>query len=426
MTSIENRITNQNRACQQCQRSLSLENFFYKDKDHKSCFVCSERRKKNIRACKCGKKASFGFPIDKTSLCCSKCKKLGMVNVVLKKCKICLVNQSTSGEENTIDLKTDKQFDKCKICKAKHPLFNFRREEKPLCCFDCKLVDTIDIVNKRCVCGMNKPIFGFEGEKPVYCSKCKIEGALCLVRKRCNKCKSTATYGFFSKPCSACNEHKEEGMIKNSIRGCLVRGCQNFARFGLTVPIHCEKHKNFNDVNLEEKRCVKCGLVNVVDSEGLCLNVCSNGIDKSKLNQIKRKDKVERVLKILKHKFGEQNKNELKLKDENNPDIIYCFEDIVVVVIIDEKSEKPNDETKRMIEMYNAFKTKKLYVIRYNTVPFLIKGIVQKISKTVKEELLIKWIEMLKNRKDEGEFLRVIYLYFNEFVESDIKWDEIN
>ncbi len=62
-------------------------------------------------------------------------------------------------------------------------------------------------------------------------------------------------------------------MTKSRTR-CRDTGCNEIAVYGIGHPMACERHRTDAMVNLIERRCASCGLMEVVDEQGRCGN-CS-------------------------------------------------------------------------------------------------------------------------------------------------------
>ena len=108
------------------------------------------------RKCHCGRQSYFNIPGENIGVCCSKCKKSDMVDVVHKRCPC-----------------------------GNRPLYNMPGQIKGVCCKICKNPDMTDVVSKRCPCG-NRPLYNVPGQiKGVCCSKCKNYDMIDVVHKRC-------------------------------------------------------------------------------------------------------------------------------------------------------------------------------------------------------------------------------------------------
>ena len=68
----------------------------------------------------------------------------------------------------------------------------------------------------------------------------------------------------------------------------------------------------------------------------------------------------------------------------------------------------------------------KTIFIRYNPDDFTAKGKKQNISKTKRHETLLKCLKTMTNKKyDEIDFVSVIYLYYDEYCETDCKLEKV-
>ena len=43
-----------------------------------------------------------------------------------------------------------------------------------------------------------------------------------------------------------------------------IKNCNQIATHGIHKPIHCENHKTDNDVDLVERKCTKCGSIDII------------------------------------------------------------------------------------------------------------------------------------------------------------------
>ena len=57
-------------------------------------------------------------------------------------------------------------------------------------------------------------------------------------------------YGIPCNIATCCDKCKEEGMIKKPRSRCIDEDCKEIAMYGSDKPIHCEEHKDDNDINL--------------------------------------------------------------------------------------------------------------------------------------------------------------------------------
>eukprot|EP00930_Biecheleria_cincta_P010958 TRINITY_DN11337_c0_g1_i2.p1 TRINITY_DN11337_c0_g1~~TRINITY_DN11337_c0_g1_i2.p1 ORF type:complete len:304 (+),score=29.68 TRINITY_DN11337_c0_g1_i2:66-977(+) len=112
------------------------------------------------KGCACGrvKRACYGFRGDAKPTSCAKCKSEGMVDLVNKKCK----------------------------CGLARPNFGFPTDARPTCCAKCKSEEMVDIIHRKCKCGFAQPHFGFPDDaRPTCCVKCKSEDMVHLQKRMC-------------------------------------------------------------------------------------------------------------------------------------------------------------------------------------------------------------------------------------------------
>ena len=108
-----------NTKCSQCKRSLHESTFYYNNKNHTTCFPCSERRSKKINKCiECGIHAIYNYQDEKVGIYCNKHSLPDMVNVISTKCIVCKETQSS---------------------------FNYQRKLKATHCSKCALPNMINI-----------------------------------------------------------------------------------------------------------------------------------------------------------------------------------------------------------------------------------------------------------------------------------------
>lgn len=90
--------------------------------------------------------------------------------------------------------------------------------------------------------------------------------------KRCQSdgCQTRPSFGLPGHQSIHCAVHKQIGEKVNPMKKCQSSNCRNLALFGYTVAIHCEQHKFEQEVDLIQRKCVSCGLLDVLDEKALC------------------------------------------------------------------------------------------------------------------------------------------------------------
>ena len=352
------------KSCRQCKRTLNKDVFFYNGKDHTTCFSCSKLRSNPKNICKtCGIRACFNKEGETIGIYCKKHSSPDMVDVI---------------------------HPKCIKCKKTRPSYNKEGETKALYCKKCAEPDMIDVKHPKCI-----------------------------------TCKKRASYGI---PCNLpnrCNQHKEENMIKNPRAKCLKKNCNQIAIYGLKKPIHCETHKNDNDIDLVERKCKNCGRLDVLIND-ICVNFCSAD---EKAKEIKKYQKVKekRVLQILSSEYrhpDEYNKSvdySCGGKNSEEKEIGYDFGTHKVFIEVDESQHKSYCELGEVGRMKNIFMNEggvPVLFIRYNPDNFYINNKRVNLSQAKREEKLIKWIKYYENFDNIKYNLSVHYLFYDNTNEN--------
>jgi hypothetical protein len=360
----------------------------------------------------CKKQPSFNYENQKKAIYCKEHAKSGMIDIKNKRCQE-------------------------KDCK-KIPVFNFEDETKGIYCKEHSKAGMVDIISKRCQEKDCKkiPVFNFEDEtKGIYCKEHAKSGMIDIKHKRCDHvdCKTRASYGF---PCNLPNKcalHKEQGMIFNPNKKCVKRNCKENAIYGIKTPIHCESHKNTEDICLIERKCKLCDKIDVVNEEGICINFCLME-EKYKVYKKNIKSKELRVYNILKSEFGEPDFYDKKIENScfnERPDIVYDMKTHFVIVEVDENQHRkgsnynPECEYKRMVNIFGSLGGIPVIFIRYNPDVHKEEGKIVKLSKAKKEEVLIAWV---KKARDEipKKMCNVVYLFYDDYDKSQTKFYKIN
>ncbi len=340
--------------CRQCKQSITSTSYFYNNKTHTTCFSCSRIRISQKNKCSvCGIRACYNYTGETIGLYCSGCALPNMVDVKHPKCITCKIkrpNFNNAGETtglycsgcalpNMVDVKrpkcitckikqpnfnnagettglycsgcalpnmVDVKSPKCITCKIKHPVFNNAGETTGLYCSGCALPNMVDVKHPKCItCKIKQPNFNNAGETiGLYCSGCALPNMVDVKSPKCITCKTRASYGIPGTIPTTCVKHRTENMISNPRARCKKQNCKLSAIYGIRHPIHCESHKNDNDINLIETRCKTCGLMDVCIDE-LCINVCSKSEQITYEMRKRQKVKELRVFNILKGNYKE-------------------------------------------------------------------------------------------------------------------------
>ncbi|CAI2174051.1 13049_t:CDS:2 [Funneliformis geosporum] len=196
----------------------------------------------------CQKKALFSVEGSLRTFC-GQHKQGGMINVASRKCA-----------------HSD--------CYAR-PYFNVPGKTQGQCCARHKTAGMVNVVNQRCekACCMTIPTFNLLGEKSArFCEAHRNPGMINVVGPKCNNinCQKRALYGIPGYKMSRCFTHKDKGMIAQSSRLCMISDCKKPATHGLSNPTRCEKHSTDNMIDLVQKICSNCGLLDILFQDQKC------------------------------------------------------------------------------------------------------------------------------------------------------------
>jgi hypothetical protein len=360
------------------------------------------------------KQPKFNFKGEKTGIFCRIHKKEGMIDVKRKYC-----------------IETGCQTS----CK-----YNFKGEKEPLYCFPHKKDGMIDILSKYCQhkdCESVQPKYNFEGEKAgIYCHQHKLQGMIDIYRRIC-ECGKTATYALPGMLPEKCAKHKSSGMINPPRKQCEADECKEFATHGIKGTVHCEQHAQTDEYLLTERNCLKCNRLDILNTQGLCVNFCSlEERDRLMKKQVKKKEEF--VRKLLEAEIDVQEYVIQEWQDsiidptctKRRPDFVYHCGNHIVIVEVDEdqhksysncgstREEKLAGENRRMFEIFQIFQGLPVVFIRYNPDGFRVNQKIMKVSDRIRHRILVQWIKKCLREFQPG--LLVKYLYYDDFSETDI------
>lgn len=410
----------------------------------KFCKEHKEENMINVIHIKCYEKdcdiiANFGY-IGNIEKYCKKHRKDDMLNLTHKKCENILCDKipnfnfpgnkpkfcSEHKESSMIDVVS--KFCEEKDCDIR-PQFDFL-EGKGRFCSKHKKEGMINIKDKRCEeekCDSITPCFGFPGEKGRFCSKHKKEGMIDVKHKTCEKegCETLALqYGKPGNPPTHCAKHRKEGMIKRPNSKCKL--CHEKAIYGINLTaLHCEIHKNKEDINLSERECKSCNLNFILNDNNLCEFCDPIVIQKAKLV------KQNALMDYLDSKGLIGNSTDIIIDKgecgKERPDRVFDFMDKIIIVECDENQHKERNcvcEQTRMINISQSFGGLPVYFIRWNPDKYQTKK---------KEEIILKRYQSLENLiiniKEHKISLpkslcSCIYLYYDNWNKiEDEKWE---
>lgn len=342
----------------------------------------------------CGKHASFGLPNDKKPSTCEKHKLDGYINLCAAICVF---------EGCTTVASLGKPGTKKALYCSPHAPDNFINVKSAKC------------TEKGCITTAcyGKP----EDKVPSHCKKHHIIGQevdIKNVRCKSDKCTVRASYGMPGHKPVACAQHRTKGMMIYPSRKCIVCKKEQ-ALYGVSEPLHCEKHKNKTDLNLVYRDCVTCLVAEILGDDGQC-GRCNEWFGK-KLYCYKQRIVRDMLLRhddIPKFDFYERTINEAECGRERT-DMRWDTPTHQVVLEVDENQHHSQPcvcEQTRMVNLTMAIGMP-VFWIRYN--PDKFNTIWDGLNDDTRHETLRKTIKLclLDVPKDTADFCRVTYLFFN-------------
>jgi Holliday junction resolvase len=215
-------------------------------------------------------------------------------------------------------------------------------------------------------------------------------------------------------------------MINNPNKKCTIKNCNNKAEYGITKTNHCFLHKKLNEISLCERTCIKCNKIDIVNENNICINFCLMDSKYDIYKKYKKRDEENTIKKII-EKFGEPTKYNKTIDTYcglERPDCIYDFGSHICIIEIDENQHRyynKDCEIKRMINIISSFGGIPVYFIRYNPHDWKMNGIRKTLRKQNKENVLIKWINFVKeiNLNDIKNIANIKYLYYDNYDNND-------
>lgn len=154
-------------------------------------------------------------------------------------------------------------------------------------------------------------------------------------------------------------------MIKRPRGRCVV--CREPAVYGQTHPLHCESHRNPEDLNWTERPCVKCALLMVLDDTNHC-EYC-HPIKAQTAMLVKQRE----VMSFLDVQGlpGTQTDRMVEGGEcgKERPDRVYDLTDRVIILEVDEHQHRDRAcecEQTRMVNVSQSFGGRPVQWVRYN------------------------------------------------------------
>ena len=271
----------------------------------------------------------------------------------------------------------------------------------------------------------------------LYCREHALPGMVNVKNKTCLSCNKQPSYGFPGKCREYCSNHKISGCVKDPLKKCENEDCKEVALFGISLRQRCEEHKNNEDILMTDRKCVKCGRLDILNRQDLCVTYCT--FDKTHQYLKKRAKHKEKYIGDL---LSRRITKVFDYKDEvidgmcsnKRPDFGYDMGTHAVFIEVDENQHKSygcrleGGENRRMFGIFQSLGGKGCIFLRYNPDEFKDeKGLKVKLCNSKREKILIKWIEysLISVPSAPEESLRVKYLFYDGWIEADMDYDNL-
>jgi len=305
-----------------------------------------------------------------------KCDKNSIYNFQGEKPKYCVIHKLV----DMIDVKNKRCVqDNC----DKHPIYNYQDEKIAKYCFNHKLENMVNVKNKRCVQEICNtiPSYNYQDEKVAkYCFNHKLENMVNVRSKRCiqENCNTQPSYNYQDeKVAKYCFNHKLKNMIDVVSKRCIHSNCNTRPTYNYQdekVAKYCVIHKLVDMIDVVNKRCQSdfCDIFVTKKNDGYCLPCYINLFpDKPIARNYKTKEKI--VTDFVLEKFKNVTIiTDKKINDgcsKRRPDLLLDLGYQVIIVEIDENQHIEYDcscENKRIMELSQDVCHRPIIFIRFN------------------------------------------------------------
>lgn len=249
--------------------------------------------------------------------------------------------------------------------------------------------------------------------KDIVNKKCEVEG-----------CNGHRLFGFHQN--THCAKHKKEGMIRTPNTVCKNEDCKERAIYGIIggKPMYCEEHKGKEKdlINLIEKKCKKCKLIEIMSKyeEDVCI-YCT---------QHTQHHKIRKEL-LIKHLLDENNikydTHNLVVSDKicgkERPDFTFDMTTHMVILEVDEYQHSKYIKECENVRMYNITQSLggiPVIWIRYNPDIYMVGNNKINTPDRYRHATLIEYLTKFVKDKPKN-LAEVIYLYYNEYQKDNNK-----
>lgn len=216
----------------------------------------------------------------------------------------------------------------------------------------------------------------------------------------------------------------------NPNKRCVMYGCKDMAIFGTTTKqLHCEEHATEGEINLIERKCTDCQLLNIVNPVNGKCGYCDPAFQQSK--PVKTKELT--IKAFLEHSgiaFVHDRVLEDSCGNRERPDFVIDQGTFFIIVEVDEHQHQSYQCTRtctcpdphhrhckcqqaRMLEL-SQLAQKPCVWLRYNPDTYKVNGLTAKMSAHKRQDELLRHIKHYQSMAELPEWFSVTYLYYDE------------
>ena len=267
------------------------------------------------------------------------------------------------------------------------------------------------------------------GGKGRFCAKHRETGMIDVKITRCHECDTFARFGLPGNKPTHCTRHRKPGMILRPKARCMV--CRKPAYYGKNfIAHHCEEHKEDDDHNLMERKCVSCGLLMVLDADNKC-EFCNP--ERFETNRLAKQNALMNYL----NKHGLRGNSTDVVIDrgecgKERPDRVFEFDDKIVILECDEHQHKERQclcEQTRMVNIGQIFGGMPVYFIRWNPDMYAPGDIRNPEQVSRRHKTVCDFIQNIANGDIPlpNALVSAIYMYYDGWTHlSDATWEVLS
>jgi hypothetical protein len=308
-----------------------------------------------------------------------------------------------------------------------------REWHKPLMCRAHADADMVDVMHKRCAyegCDAN-PNYGHEWRKPLCCRAHADADMVDVKHMHCSHedCDTRPWYGHPGHPVTCCAVHRSEGMLRYSNRRCRIAGCTDIAVFGtVRQQLHCEAHAVAGEINIVERACAGCGLLNIVSPTSRQCGYCDPTFKAKRPVKWKELD-LKACLQAAGHAFAHDRAVASDCNLRDRPDFVMDVGHGLIVVENDEHQHRDRMcavactcpvgqvhcqcQQARMVDLGQAMGLPQVW-LRYNPDAYKeASGAPGKVGVARRKQHLLALIKRLSEREAPLGYTSCIYVFYD-------------